>query len=125
QQTPDLAFVRVSDLPLYVEADATVPLNAFHASLGDDDPERALATVDAAANCETGDESRLWAYPLHRYQTVLLVNRTQLTERLEIADPPSTWDELVSACDAHVSKNRYTCLSTLPTADMATLLFYS
>lgn len=125
QQTPDLAFIRPSDLHLYAEADALLPLDTYWGTLDNRSQSDFFGSFLTANQCESKSQQGLWAMPVHRYQTMLYVNKTQLTEHLNFTTPPTTWEELMESCNAHIAQTRYACLSILPTSDLATLLFVS
>lgn len=123
--TPDLAFVRPADLPLYAEADALVPLKKYWENLDIESQRDYIQPFLTSTQCKVNQTIGLWALPTHRYQTALFANTTELNQRLKLEGTPQTWQAFATTCNAHHALSNSPCLSLFPTGEISTLYFLS
>lgn len=127
QATPTLAFVQPPDIAAYVEADALLPLDPFleggTASLTEADLADYYTQFFESVRYPKANNA-LYAWPVHRYQTLLFLNRTRALE-LGGTVPPTTWDDLVQLCAAHTAERPTLCMDAYPTGNVAVLWVWS
>ncbi len=122
---PTLAFVRPPDIAAYVEADALLPLDTLaeeELAAGDAQDDYFTSFLDGVRYPQA--DNHLFAWPVHRHQTLLFVNRTRV-EALGGAFPLSSGDELVELCAAHRAQGGSTCFAAFPSGTVAVLWVWS
>lgn len=124
QTTPDLAFVRPGDLADYGDTDELIPLNRLWQGLDKETQADYIETFFEAARCPSEESKTLLAWPVHQYETALYVNMDAV-EEMGAKKAPETWTDFKEQCTAHTTATEYACMAAFPTADMATLLFWS
>jgi multiple sugar transport system substrate-binding protein len=127
ETVPALAFVRPPDIAAYADADALVPLDPLVEEGEHPLPEEELA--DYYPNFFEGLRYEragggLYAWPVHRDQTLLFINRTRVSE-LGGVYPPRTWADLVRLCALHREQGGASCMAAFPTGDVAVLWVWS
>jgi ABC-type glycerol-3-phosphate transport system substrate-binding protein len=124
---PTLAFVRPPDIAAYADADALVPLDPLL-----QEGEHPLAEEELADYYPNFFEGLryakagggLYAWPVHRNQTLLFINRTRVNE-LGGVYPPRTWADLIRLCARHREQGGPSCMAAFPTGDVAVLWVWS
>ncbi len=125
EMPPTLALVRPPDIATYVEADVLLPLDTLleeesGEAVGDEDYY--MHFFDSLRYPEA--QNALYAWPVHRYQTLLFMNRTRVTE-LGGELPLDSWEEFVQLCAAHREAGGENCLAAFPTGSVALLWLWS
>ncbi|MBA3532922.1 MAG: extracellular solute-binding protein [Ardenticatenales bacterium] len=127
EMPPTLAFVRPADIASYVDADALLPLDSLM-----EEGENALSEEEVAdyyseffeSSRYAASNDALYAWPVHRYQTLLFLNRTRILE-LGGEVPPPSWEAMVQVCAAHRQQGGDTCMAAFPTGNIAVLWLWS
>ncbi|HEX8684778.1 MAG TPA: extracellular solute-binding protein [Ardenticatenaceae bacterium] len=127
EMMPSLAFVRPSDIAAYVDADALVALDSLMEEgenpLTDEEREDFYTSFwESVRYARAGNAQYAW--PVHRHQTLLFINRTRMQE-LNQRLPPATWEALVAACAAHRARGGPNCFAAHPTGSVAVLWIWS
>lgn len=127
EMPPQLAFVRPTNMGSYVQADALLPLDPLMEegplALQDEDRADFFTSFFDGLRPTRGDKT-LYAWPTHRYQTLLFLNRTRALE-LGFEVPPPSWESLVQLCAAHREQGGESCLAAFPNGNIAVLWIWS
>ncbi|MGH2543216.1 MAG: extracellular solute-binding protein, partial [Ardenticatenaceae bacterium] len=106
---PTLAFVRPPDIAAYADADALLPLDSL---VEEENEEDYFAQFfDSVRYPGAGDDMLAW--PVHRHQTLLFINRTRV-EALGGNGSPGSLEELVQLCARYREQSGERCFALFP-----------